>query len=264
MAGIVSYGSYVPYRRLKRASIAQVLGHSGRQGRARGGQLRRGQRVDGGRGAARRAARRAVASSAGGLLRNHHAALWRKAQRRASRRSRSASGRNSRGGPDRIGPCGTFGTAPGRRRGRGRRLATRRSRWPTADWRARGQGRTEHRRWRRGVHPRTRKRDRRDRSGRVADPRVPGYVARSGRAFRAQLGRAFRAHPGLLAHARQSHPERAGQGEPRARGPDQDRSRRAESARDRRSRARDSGSTRRNSPTRSLPRSEIPAPRTPA
>src|SRR5260370_40981453 len=26
MAGIVSYGSYVPYRRLKRAAIAQVLG----------------------------------------------------------------------------------------------------------------------------------------------------------------------------------------------------------------------------------------------
>src|SRR5260370_1017299 len=26
MAGIVSYGSYIPYRRLKRAAIAQVLG----------------------------------------------------------------------------------------------------------------------------------------------------------------------------------------------------------------------------------------------
>ena len=25
MAGIVSYGSYIPYRRLKRAAIAQVL-----------------------------------------------------------------------------------------------------------------------------------------------------------------------------------------------------------------------------------------------
>ena len=56
MAGIVSYGSYVPYRRLKRAAIAQVLGVAAGKRRTLGRQLRRGQRLDGGRGAARRAA----------------------------------------------------------------------------------------------------------------------------------------------------------------------------------------------------------------
>jgi len=32
MAGIVSYGSYVPYRRLKRSAIAAVLGTPGGKG----------------------------------------------------------------------------------------------------------------------------------------------------------------------------------------------------------------------------------------
>ena len=54
MPGIVSYGAYLPYWRLSRSAIPDVLGSGGGRGTQRG-QLRRGHHVDRGGGGARRA-----------------------------------------------------------------------------------------------------------------------------------------------------------------------------------------------------------------
>ena len=90
MAGIVSYGSYIPYRRLKRAAIAAGARYHPRPRRTLRRQLRRGQRLDGRRGSPRRAERRPVCRNPFARFRDDHPALRRKAQRRARRRRREA------------------------------------------------------------------------------------------------------------------------------------------------------------------------------
>src|SRR5208282_4010675 len=78
--------------------------HARRQGRAGNRELRRRQRIDGGRGGSRCAESPAAWRRAGAHLRNHDAALRGKTQRRGDRRSRDAAGGNSRIGYDRLGP----------------------------------------------------------------------------------------------------------------------------------------------------------------
>ena len=90
MAGIVSYGAYVPYWRLQRSAIGASARRRGRRRATQRGQLRRGHDVDGRRGGparARRRARRVRAGPAG--LRHHRPGLPRQDQRhRDPRRAR--------------------------------------------------------------------------------------------------------------------------------------------------------------------------------
>src|ERR1700730_4392834 len=101
MAGIVSYGSYIPYRRLKRAAIAEVLGVPAAKGE------------------------RSVASfdedSVSMAVEATRDALRRDAHRRDRQRRRTAAGREPRGRSDRLGTRGALGVAAGGRRGSRRR-----------------------------------------------------------------------------------------------------------------------------------------------
>ncbi len=96
MAGIVSYGSYVPYRRLKRAAIGQVLGVAAGKGERSVASFDEdsvSMAVEATRDALRGAQAR---RHAGALLRDHHASIWREAQCRDGRRRDPAADRDSR------------------------------------------------------------------------------------------------------------------------------------------------------------------------
>ncbi len=80
-------------------------------------------------------------------------------------------------------------------------------------------------------------RDRRNRGERLAHARVPGHLARAGRAFFAFVGRALHADAGAFSAARHGDQERAGEGESRAGRSVEGDPRRAQRPRGRRNRA---------------------------
>ena len=206
MAGIVSYGSYIPYRRLKRAAIAQMLGVAASKGErsvASFDEDSASMAVE----AVRDALKAAPAASApiGALIFATTTPPYGEKLNAAIVAAATRMPPNIRAvdltGSVRAGISAILQGADAASRLEDQRDRRDRRRAPG---RTRGQGRAAKRRRRGRLRARNRERHRGNRSHRVADPRVHGHLARARRALWAFVGRTLHADAGVLAAFGQS------------------------------------------------------------